>query len=167
MPRWLLERFGSQHDPIWGSSWAPLGTPRGPKMQYVLRCFDVFAYSRLSTEDAQYHPKKAPSVPQEAPRGAQERPTGAQEEPKTAPGRPQDGSKTAPRWPKSRFRTSLTIPGPPSNVYDRSGCSKKPPRGPQEPPKDPPGRPKTLKKGPRGVNLWTFTPFPLAQTFSR
>ena len=64
-------------------------------MQYVLRFFDVFAYSRLSTEDAQYHPKRAPRVPQEAPRGAQERPTGAQEEPKTAPGRPQDGSKMA------------------------------------------------------------------------
>ena len=50
-------------------------------MQYILRFFDVFAYSRLSTEDAQYDPKRAPRVPQEAPRGAQERPTGAQEEP--------------------------------------------------------------------------------------
>ena len=27
--------FGNQFDPNLGSSWAPLGSPRGPKMQYV------------------------------------------------------------------------------------------------------------------------------------
>ena len=47
--RWFLERFGSQHDPKLGSSRTPLGTPWGPKMQYVLRFFDVFAHSLLST----------------------------------------------------------------------------------------------------------------------
>ena len=90
LPRWFLERFGSHCDPNLGSSWARLGTPRGPNMQYTSRFFDVFAYSRLSAEDAQYDPKSNPRVPQETPRGSQERPTGAQEEPNTAPGRPQD-----------------------------------------------------------------------------
>ena len=148
LPRWFLEFFGSQLDPNLGSSWAPLGTPRGHKMQYVLRFFDVFAYSLLCTSDAQDDPKRAPRGPQEAPRGAQGRSTGAQDGPKTAPGRPQDSSKTAPRRPKSRPRASLTMPAPPSNVYDRSGCSKKPPRGPQ----DPPGNPtRTPLGGPRGL----------------
>ena len=47
--RWFLERFGSQYDLNLGSSWARLGTPWGPKMQYVVKCFDVFAYSLFST----------------------------------------------------------------------------------------------------------------------
>ena len=44
--RWFLERFGSQHAPDLGSSWAHLGTPQGPKMQYVLR-FLMFLRIRL------------------------------------------------------------------------------------------------------------------------
>ena len=72
-----------------------------------------------------------------------------------APGRPQDNSKRAPRQPKSRPRASLTIPKPPSNVYDRSGCSTKPPRGPQDPPRTPPRtppmEPNRASKGPLEV----------------
>ena len=49
LPRWFLERFGSQRDPNLGSSWAPLGTAWGPKMQYLLRFFDVFTCSLSST----------------------------------------------------------------------------------------------------------------------
>ena len=85
LPRWFLEFFGSQLDPNLGSSWAPLGTPRSPKMQYVLRFFDVFAYSLLSTYVPQDDPKKAPRGPQDAPRGASQGPRGAQDGPRTAP----------------------------------------------------------------------------------
>ena len=80
--------------PIWTHLGPVLGLPGAPKCNKY-DVFYVFADSRLSTEDAQYDPKRAPRVPQEASREAQERPTGAQEEPKTAPGRPQDGSKMA------------------------------------------------------------------------
>ena len=153
------------------SSWALLGAPWGQKMQDVSMCFYVFAYSLLSASDAQDDPKRAPRGPQEAPRRAQGRPTRAQEEPKTAPGLPQDSSKTSPKQPKSRPRASLTMPGPPSNVYDCSGCSNMPPRGPQDapraPPKDLPAGPKRASKGPpAGVNLRTFKPFPRAQTLN-
>ena len=49
LPTCFLDFFGSQLDPSLGSFWAPLGTPRDPKMQYVLRFLNVFAYSRLMT----------------------------------------------------------------------------------------------------------------------
>ena len=42
-----------------------------------------------------------------------------------APGRPQDSFNTTLKRPKSHPRASLTMPGPPRNAYDRSGCSNK------------------------------------------
>ena len=129
-----------------GSFWAPLGTPRDPKMQYVLCFFDVFAYSRLLTSDAQDDPKRATRGPPATPRGAQGRPTGAQDGPKTTPRRPEGSSKTAPKRPKSQPRASLMMPRPSRSGYDRNGCSKKPPRGPQEPPTPGQGLPRGPKR---------------------
>ena len=103
-------------------------------------------------------PKMIPRGRQEAPKGAQDRPTGVQEGPKTVPGRPQDSSKTAPRRPKSRPRAPFTMLGPPSDVYDGSGCSKKPSRGSQDTPKHPPRtspRGQDGFKGPLTFNIST------------
>ena len=68
----VSEAFGSHLDPNWGSSWAPLGTPRGPKMQYVVRPFDVFVYSLLCTYDVQDDPKSVSRGPEEALKRLQE-----------------------------------------------------------------------------------------------
>ena len=44
LPRWFLDRFGTPLDSNLGSSWASLGSPWGPKMQYIFVFFDVFAH---------------------------------------------------------------------------------------------------------------------------
>ena len=108
-----------------------LGLPGARRMEKRIKvvccvCEFILIYLRC--------PRRSQEVPMRAPKGAQDRPTGVQEKPKTASGRPQGSSKMAPRRPKSRPRASFTMSGPLSDVYDLSGCSKKPPRGPQDTP---------------------------------
>ena len=72
----------------------------------------------------------------------------AQERPKTAPGRPQDSSKMAPKWPNSRPRASLTLPGPRMTALAAQRSRQESPRTALDPPKDPHREPKRASKGP-------------------
>ena len=74
-----MELFGSQLDPPLGSSWAPLGSPRGPTMQQSIKICSMFSSFRLCLLEM---PKTIHGGPKRAPR------------------RPQAGPETSPRWPQ-------------------------------------------------------------------
>ena len=135
LARWFLEFFGSQLDPNLGSSWAPLGTPRGPKMQYVLR---FLMFLRILFYALQM-PKMIPREPQEGLKRPQEEPKGGPQGPKRGPRPPQDGPNTALRRlqdgpsrvpePPLMFMTAVAAQ---RNSQEGPGTSPDPPQGPSQ-----------------------------------